>query len=79
QEPRAADAGALRRRLAAAEEKVEKLSSLLARVDARLAHPEAFAKNPKEAAQLAAQRSELAEALAAAEEQWLEAAVRQKV
>jgi ATP-binding cassette, subfamily F, member 3 len=79
QEPRAADPGALRRRLAAAEEKVEKLSSLLARVDARLAHPETFAKNPKEAAQLAAQRSELAEALAAAEEQWLEAAVRQKV
>jgi ATP-binding cassette subfamily F protein 3 len=79
QERRAADAGAARRRLAAAEEKVEKLSSLLARVDARLAHPEAFAKNPKEAAQLAAQRSELAEALAAAEEQWLEAAMRQKV
>jgi len=79
QEPRAADAGALRRRLAAAEEKVDKLSSLLARVDERLAHPEAFTKNPKQAAQLAAQRSELAEALAAAEEQWLEAAVRQKV
>ncbi len=78
-EPRTADAGALRRRLAAAEEKVEKLTGLLARVDARLAHPETFAKKPKEAAQLAAQRSELAEALAAAEEQWLEAAVRQKV
>jgi len=78
QEPRPADAGALRRRLAAAEEKVEKLSSLLARVDAKLTHPETFAKNPREAAQLAAQRAELAEALAAAEEQWLEAAVRQK-
>ncbi len=79
QGPRASDAGALRRRLAAAEEKVEKLSDLLARVDAKLAHPETFAKNPKEAAQLAAQRSELAEALAAAEELWLETAVRQKV
>ncbi|HTO78910.1 MAG TPA: ABC-F family ATP-binding cassette domain-containing protein, partial [Methylocystis sp.] len=78
QEPRAADSGALRRRLAAAEEKVEKLSSLLARVDERLAHPETFTKNPKEAAQLATQRSELAEALAAAEQQWLEAAVLQK-
>ncbi len=79
QEPRAVDNGALRRRLAAAEEKVEKLTSLLARVDAKLAHPETFAKNPKEAAQLSAQRSDLAEALAAAEEQWLEAAVRQTV
>ncbi|ARN79851.1 ABC-F family ATP-binding cassette domain-containing protein [Methylocystis bryophila] len=78
QEPRA-DLGALRRRLAAAEEKVQKLSALIARVDAKLAHPETFAKNPKEAAQLAAQRSELADALAAAEEQWLEAAERHEI
>jgi ATP-binding cassette subfamily F protein 3 len=61
----------MRRALAAAEEKVEKLTTLLGRVDAALASPEAFTRNPPEAARLAAQRDELAQALAVAEEQWL--------
>ena len=69
--PRRRDAGQIRRALAAAEEKVEKLTTLLARVDAALAAPDAFTRNPPEAARLAAQREELATALAAAEEQWL--------
>ncbi len=69
--PKRRDAGQMRRALAAAEEKVEKLTTLLARVDSALASPEAFTRNPPEAARLAAQRAELAEALAAAEEQWL--------
>ncbi|PPD44270.1 MAG: glycosyl transferase family 1 [Methylocystis sp.] len=68
------DAGFYRRKLAAAEEKVEKFTQLLARVDEALAAPDAFSRNPQEAAKLAAQREDLAEALAAAEEQWLEAA-----
>lgn len=65
------DAGQMRRALAAAEERVEKLTTLLARVDAALAAPDAFSRNPAEAARLAAQRAELAQALAAAEDQWL--------
>ncbi len=69
--PKRRDAGQMRRALAAAEEKVEKLTTLLARVDAALASPEAFTRNPPEAARLAAQRDELAQALAVAEEQWL--------
>ena len=69
--PKRRDAGQMRRALAAAEEKVEKLTTLLGRVDAALASPEAFTRNPPEAARLAAQRDELAQALAAAEEQWL--------
>ncbi len=69
--PKRRDAGQMRRTLAAAEEKVEKLTTLLARVDAALASPEAFTRNPPEAARLAAQRAELAEALAAAEDHWL--------
>ncbi len=72
--PRRRDAGHMRRKLAAAEEKVEKLTGLLARVDAALTAPDAFTRNPQEAAKLAAQREELARALAAAEEQWLELA-----
>jgi ATP-binding cassette subfamily F protein 3 len=69
--PKRRDAGQMRRALAAAEEKVEKLTTLLGRVDAALASPEAFTRNPPEAARLAAQRDELAQALAVAEEQWL--------
>ncbi len=65
------DAGGLRRKLGAAEEKVEKLTALLARVDAALAEPDAFSRNPEEAGRLAAQREDLVQALAQAEEQWL--------
>jgi ATP-binding cassette subfamily F protein 3 len=68
------DAGQTRRKLAAAEERVEKFAQLLARVDEALAAPDAFARNPQEAARLASQREELAQALASAEEQWLELA-----
>jgi ATP-binding cassette, subfamily F, member 3 len=68
------DPGFMRRQLAAAEEKVNKFTQLLERVDAALSDPEAFARNPQEAARLAAQREELAKALAGAEEQWLELA-----
>jgi ATP-binding cassette subfamily F protein 3 len=68
------DAGQMRRRLTEAEEKVEKFTTLLARVDATLADPSAFSRNPQEAARLAKQRNELARALAGAEELWLELA-----
>ncbi|PWB83977.1 MAG: glycosyl transferase family 1 [Methylocystaceae bacterium] len=61
----------LRRKLAAAEERVGKFTELLARVDAALADPQAFSRNPQESRRLAQQRSELAQALASAEEQWL--------
>ncbi len=68
------DAGFMRRQLAAAEEKMNKYTELLARVDTALSDPNAFARNPQEAARLATQREELAKALAGAEEQWLELA-----
>jgi ATP-binding cassette subfamily F protein 3 len=71
------DPGFARRQLASAEEKVEKFTKLLARVDAALAAPDAFSRNRDEAARLAAQREELAKALAGAEEQWLELAAEQ--
>ncbi len=77
--PKRRDAGQTRRKLAAAEERVEKFAQLLARVDEALAAPDAFARNPQEAARLASQREELAQALAAAEEQWLELAAEAEV
>jgi ATP-binding cassette, subfamily F, member 3 len=72
--PKRRDAGFYRRKLAEAEGKVEKFTELLARVDAALTAPDAFMRNPQEAAKLAAQRDDLAKALALAEEQWLELA-----
>ncbi|TDX63920.1 ATP-binding cassette subfamily F protein 3 [Methylosinus sp. sav-2] len=65
------DAGQARRKLAAAEERMKKLAELLARVDAALADPSAFSRNPQEANRLAQQRADLASALAEAEDQWL--------
>ncbi|WP_018265223.1 ABC-F family ATP-binding cassette domain-containing protein [Methylosinus sp. LW4] len=65
------DAGQSRRKLAAAEERMKKLAELLARVDAALADPSAFSRNPQEANRLAQQRADLASALAEAEDQWL--------
>lgn len=50
---------------------MKKLGELLARVDAALADPDAFSRNPQEANRLAQQRADLATALAEAEDQWL--------
>ncbi len=61
----------LKKRLAAAEEKMSRFHDLIARVDQALADPDAFTKEPAKAAQLAKQRGELADALAVAEEEWL--------
>ncbi len=50
---------------------MKKFEQLLQRVDEALAKPDAFAKDPAKAAQLAQQRAELERALAAAEDEWL--------
>ncbi len=72
QPARAAKSGpSLKKRLASAEEKMARFQELLERVDSALADPDAFLNEPVKAAQLAKQRSELAAALAAAEEEWL--------
>ncbi|MBK9082981.1 MAG: ABC-F family ATP-binding cassette domain-containing protein [Rhizobiales bacterium] len=62
---------ALRKKLAEAEARMERFHTLIARVDEMLAKPDAFAKEPAKAAQLAQQRGELERALASAEEEWL--------
>jgi ATP-binding cassette, subfamily F, member 3 len=61
----------LKKRLAAAEEKMARFQELLERVDSALSDPNAFLDEPIKAAQLAKQRSDLADALGAAEEEWL--------
>ena len=66
------DAAPLARKVKAAEEKMEKFSGLIARVDLMLSDPRAFERNPAEAAKLSQQRADLERALMAAEEEWLE-------
>jgi ATP-binding cassette subfamily F protein 3 len=61
----------LKKRIAAAEDKMKKFQDLLARVDKMLADPDAFVRDPMKAKQLSQQRSDLERALTAAEEDWL--------
>jgi ATP-binding cassette subfamily F protein 3 len=69
--PEKRQSGSLKKRIAAAEEKLQKFQDLIARVDKALADPDAFAREPAKAAQLSKQRGELERALAIAEEEWL--------
>ncbi|MFD2677937.1 ABC-F family ATP-binding cassette domain-containing protein [Camelimonas lactis] len=62
----------LRKRLEALEARIEKLTTAVNKVDAALAEGDAFAKNPAKAAELAKMRADAAEAIATAEEEWLE-------
>jgi len=61
----------VRKRIAALEEQIGKFEDLIGRVDAALADPDVFLREPQKAAQLATQRRDLEQALAAAEEAWL--------
>ena len=61
----------LRKKIEAVEARMAKFSGLVAKVDDMLAHPDAYAKDPSKATQLATQRAELVRAVAAAEEEWL--------
>ncbi|MEA2759140.1 MAG: ATP-binding cassette, subfamily er 3 [Methylobacteriaceae bacterium] len=62
----------VRKRVAALEEQIGKFENLIARIDTALAEPDAFKREPQKASQLAAQRRDLQQALAAAEEEWLQ-------
>jgi ATP-binding cassette subfamily F protein 3 len=62
----------VRKRIAALEEQIARFENLIARIDAALAEPDAFKRASQKAAQLASQRRDLQQALAAAEEEWLQ-------
>jgi ATP-binding cassette subfamily F protein 3 len=63
----------LRRRITAAEAAVARLTAEIARIDTALAESGLFARDPAKAATLAKARADHANALAAAEEDWLAA------
>ena len=62
----------IKKKIEAAEERMAKFAGLMQRIDAALASPDAFTKDPERAGLLARQRSELERAIAAAETEWLE-------
>jgi ATP-binding cassette subfamily F protein 3 len=65
-----------RQRIAEAEAEIERISGIIAKIDAALALPDIYSKDPKQAAQLSQARANAANALAKAEEDWLEASAQ---
>src|SRR5262249_54200840 len=62
-----------RQRIAEAEAEIDRISGIIAKIDAALALPDIYTKDPKQAAQLSQARANAASALERAEEEWLEA------
>lgn len=76
QRPRSDNRGSLKKRIAEAESEIARVSDIIAKIDTALALPGIFTRDPKQAAQLSKARANAADALARAEEQWLEASAQ---
>jgi ATP-binding cassette, subfamily F, member 3 len=63
----------LKQRISEAEAEIARISGIIAKIDAALALPDLFQRDPKQAAQLGKARAGAAEALARAEDEWLAA------
>jgi ATP-binding cassette subfamily F protein 3 len=73
QRARSDNRGSLKKRIAEAEAEIARVSEIIAKIDMALALPDIFTRDPKQAAQLSKARANATDALARAEEQWLEA------
>ena len=63
----------LKQKISEAEVEIERISGIIAKIDAALALPDIFTRDPKQAAQLGRARASAASALQRAEEEWLAA------
>jgi ATP-binding cassette, subfamily F, member 3 len=63
----------LKQKVANAEAEIARIAGIIEKIDAALALPDLFTRDPKQAAQLAKARASAAEALQRVEEEWLEA------
>jgi ATP-binding cassette subfamily F protein 3 len=70
---RRAELSPLRKRISSAEADMARLAKAIAEIDAKLAEPGLFARDPQQAARLAKTRADTAATLAKAEEDWLDA------
>jgi ATP-binding cassette subfamily F protein 3 len=66
----------LKQKISAAEMEIERITDIIAKIDAALALPDLFTRDPKQAAQLAKARANAVSALQRAEEVWLEASAQ---
>jgi ATP-binding cassette, subfamily F, member 3 len=71
--PKSEKRAPLKQRIANAEAEMARISDIIAKIDAALAVPDIFTRDPKQAAQLSKARANAATALERAEEEWLEA------
>lgn len=76
QRPKSDNRGPLKKRIAEAESEIARVTDIIAKIDTALALPDIFTRDPKQAAQLSKARANAADALARAEEQWLEASAQ---
>ncbi|MDA9422073.1 MULTISPECIES: ABC-F family ATP-binding cassette domain-containing protein [Bradyrhizobium] len=76
QRARSDNRGSLKKRIADAEAEIARVSEIITKIDTALALPDIFTRDPKQAAQLSKARANAADALARAEEQWLEASTQ---
>jgi ATP-binding cassette subfamily F protein 3 len=76
QRVRSDNRGSLKKRIAEAEAEIARVSEIIAKIDTALSLPDIFTRDPKQAAQLSKARANAADALARAEEQWLEASTQ---
>jgi ATP-binding cassette, subfamily F, member 3 len=76
QRPKSDNRGSLKKRIAEAESEIARVGEIIAKIDTALALPDIFTRDPKQAAQLSKARANAADALARAEEQWLEASTQ---
>ena len=67
----------LKQRIAEAEAEMTRIGGIIAKIDAALALPDLFTRDPKQAAQLSKARASAADALTRAEEAWLSASSEQ--
>jgi ATP-binding cassette subfamily F protein 3 len=63
----------LKQKISDAEAEIARISGIIEKIDAALALPDIFSRDPKQAAQLGKARASAASALQRVEEQWLEA------
>jgi len=63
----------LKQKISTAESEIARITGIIEKIDAALALPDLFKRDPKQAAQLSKARSSAAQALQRAEDEWLEA------